>query len=1194
MALYLLKKNRSPHNSENTDRFPVFVIACYAPYSRDLSPAPGVSTMSPRKFAFAVVLAIIVSMSAAFSYAQTISGALVGVVHDPSGAVIANASVNATNVATGVVYTGKTNASGEYRISNLPEGTYDLRTVVTGFTASTLQGVTVAATTVATRDIVLSIGQGTTTVEVTSQANVSIDTTTAQIATTFSMKEVQDLPSSTIGLGVLNLSLLTPGVTSSGGLGAGTGPSIAGQRPRNNNFTVDGIDNNSKSVTGPLLNVPNEAISEFVLLQNVYSAQYGHSAGGQFNSVLVSGTNHLHGRLYEYFQNRNLNAVDQQQAIKNSTNPLVAPNFKPRFDFNRYGGQAGGPILRDRLFLFGNFERQSTGSAGSSTAFCSPTAAGFATLSSMTFASPTNFGVYKQFVTAAATQQAAGVSGVCTDSKASGSGATILVANAAGVNTPVAVGGSSISLTNSFNSYLSTNSLDYTISQHDSLRVRYLYNRRDGNDTAASFPAFFIATPARYHLIAANEVHTFSPNLSNEFHLGYTRFFSQTPVPNISYPGLNQFPNLYFYDFSTTTNLGPNPNAPQATIQGLYNAIDALTWVKGKHTLNFGVEGRKSIAPQVFVQRLRGDYEYSTLGRFLNDISPDKVGQRNATPPGVSPTFYGDQSSIYAYGNDDYRITPKLTFNLGLRYEFTSVPFSEKQQALNIAASVPGLITFGKPKPQYTNFAPRIGVAYAPDENTSIRAAFGINYDVLYDNIGTTSAPPQFQTTENVDLKAATPNFLGSGGLPANATFTTLAQQRAATTAFVPDQKLPYSEQWTLGVQHVFHRDYTAEIRYVGTRGVHLDVQQQINVQSPVTAANQLPTNLTGGSVSFNPANTLAALQAKVNGAPSYAVQSYYQAGLTAPSITSDLPVGGSNYNGLQTQLTRRFINGLLINASYTYSRTFDDSTADFNSTALNPRRPQDFQNLRAEYSRSDLDRPHRLTLVGVYDVPFFKNSNFFMRNLVGNWELAPTYTFQSPQYTTPQSAADSNLNNDSASDRVFINPNGVKGTGTGVVPLVNTAVSCPVNTGIGVANGSSAVVGSCAANTIGYTAGAITGTGSNPTFVPSNAYYVQGGLGTIPTAARNSLPTGRINNFDLGAYKRISFRERYKIEVGVQATNTLNHPQFFPGSLNTVNSISSTGSRNFDTVTNSQFNQKTQVFSSNPRTLQLSGRISF
>jgi hypothetical protein len=1152
--------------------------------------------MSLRRIASAFVLAVILLVGATVAYAQTTSGALVGVVHDPTGAVIPNTTVNATNEATGVVYIGQTNQDGQYRISNLPEGTYDLRTVVTGFMPSQIKGVHVAATAVETKDVVLAIGQGATTVEVTSVANVSIDTTTAQIGTTFSTKETEALPSATVGLGVINLSLLAPGVASSGGLGAGTGPSISGQRPRNNNFSIDGTDNNNKSVTGPLLYVPNDATSEFVLLQNIYSAQYGHSAGGQFNTLITPGTNQVHGRVYEYFQNRNLNAVTSTQAISNAANPLVAKNFQPRNDFNRYGGQIGGPILRNKLFLFSNFERQTLGQSAPPTTFCTPTAAGLTALNSLNFANKTNLSVFQKYYPTAAAQAAVGGGSACTDSKLSTAGATIAVTPTGAANpTAIPVGAASFSPPTFYNHYYSTTSGDYTISKKDSLRVRYVYNRVDGTDTSATFPTFYQGTPARYHLASIDEVHVISPNMSNEFRLGYTRFFSQTPVPNITFPGLTVFPSLYFYDLGKSPYLGPDANAPQATITNLYQAIESFTWVKGRHTLNFGGEGRKSISPQVFVQRLRGDYEYSTLGLYLNDISPDKVGQRNATPPGLSPTFYGDQSSIYAYGNDDFRVTQKLTLNLGLRYEFTSVPASEKQQALNIAASVPGLITFGKPTPQYTNFAPRLGLAYAPDENTSIRAAFGINYDVLYDNIGTTSAPPQFQTTENVTLSAATPGFLAGGGLPQNATFSTLAQQRAATAAYVPDQKLPYSEQWTLGVQHVFHRDYTAEIRYVGTRGVHLDVQTQINVQSPVTAANQLPTSLTGTGVAPNGSNTLATLQAaNANGAPYYRVPSYYAGGLTN-TITADMPYGGSNYNGLQTQLTRRFQKGWLLNASYTYSRTFDDSTADFNSTALNPRRPQDSQNIRAEYTRSVLDRPHRLTLVALYDVPFFKNSNFFLKNFVGNLQISPVYTFQSPQYTTPQSVTDSNLNNDSASDRVFINPNGVKGTGTGVVPLVNTAISCPTGTATkGVANGTSNVATSCAANTIGYSAGAFSGSGSSQVFVPSNAYYVQGGPGTSPNSARNSLPTGRENNVDLTAIKRFSINERYKFEIQAIAFNVLNHSQYLPGSLSNVNSIGSTGSGNFDSVSSPQFNQKQLTFSNNARTMQLSGKIFF
>ena len=257
--------------------------------------------MFVRKLAFSVVLTVFSLVSASFGHAQTTSGALVGVIRDASGAVVPDSTVNAINEATGVVYAGKSNASGDYRISNLPEGTYDLRTAVPGFTPSLLQGVAVAATSVETQDIVLSVGQTATTVEVTTQANVSIDTTTAQIGTTFSTKETQDRSLGNDRSRRSQPVAAYPGCDQLGWSWCRNGTSVAGQRPRNNNFTIDGIDNNNKGITGPLLNVPNDAISEFVLLQNVYSAQFGHSTGGQFNSLIVSGTNHVHGRLYEYF-----------------------------------------------------------------------------------------------------------------------------------------------------------------------------------------------------------------------------------------------------------------------------------------------------------------------------------------------------------------------------------------------------------------------------------------------------------------------------------------------------------------------------------------------------------------------------------------------------------------------------------------------------------------------------------------------------------------------------------------------------------------------------------------------------------------------------------------------------------------------------------------------------------------------------
>ena len=1146
-------------------------------------------------------------------HAQTDTGALVGQVRDSTGALIPNADVKATNEGTGVVYAGHANANGEYRISNLPHGAYTVESSVTGFTATAVKGLTINANDVQTQNLALTAAGGATTVEVSSEANVSIDTTTAELGTTFTMKESQDLPGAnapaggtTAALGVLNLSLEAPGATSSGGVGAGTGPSISGQRPRNNNFEIDGIDNNSKGVTGPLLYVSNDAVEQFTLLENVYSAQYGHSSGGQFNTLITTGTNSLHGALYEYFDNRNLNAVTSTQAIANPTLGRPA-NFNPRYDYNRYGGSLGGPIRKDKIFAFANYERQTLGQSSAATTICAPTAAGLATLNSLPFASKTNLQIFDQYFPTA-TQAYKAHDPACAVPSVS-------VTPANGTAVAIPVGDYSISTPNFFNHDYLTTSGDYTISQKDTLRIRYVYNRADSTDTAATFPTFYTSSPARYHLASVNETHLFTSNLSNVIRAGYTRYFSQTPVGNQTFPGLNAFPSLYFYDLSGKgVTIGPDPNAPQETIQNLYDLVDNITWVKGKHTFNVGAEGRKFIAPEIFTQRIRGDYEYNHLSEYLNDLSPSGLGQRNATPTGLAPTFYGDQSSIYLYANDDWRVSPKFTLNLGVRWEFTSVPFAVRGQSTEAGASVPGVLSFGAPQPQYNNVVPRVGLVYAPDQNTSIRAAFGINTDVLFDNLGENSAPLSLATTENVpSLTTQTPNFLAQGGLPSqisNAIFTDPAQERTALSAYVPNQILPYSEQWTLGVQRVFAHNYTAEVRYVGTRGIHLDVQSQITSQDAVTPANQLPVNLAGGTLVVpNGSNTLAGIEASTGSytytttagavqkvtCPYYRIASFCNAGFTS-TITGYFPYGASNYNGLQTQLTRRFTNGLLINAAYTYSRTFDDSTADVNSTALNPRRAENFQDLRQDYSRSALDHPNRLSLVGLYDVPFFKTSGWLLRNLASNLEFAPVYTFQSPQYTSPQSSVDSNLNGDAAADRTFVNPAGVPNTAATVVPVLNNTVCATGTANGGILNGTTTLATSCAANTIGYTAGAINAT--SKVFTPiTNAYYVQGGNGTLPNAGRNLLPTGRIDNLDLTAIKRFSYRERYKIEVQLQAFNVLNHSQYLPGSLSTVNSIASTGSgaANFVNVTQGgTFANKAADFSNNARMMQLAAKFSF
>jgi hypothetical protein len=319
----------------------------------------------------------ILILFAGIAFGQTTSGDLVGTVKDPSGAFISNADVKITNEETSVTVATKAGANGEFRVSNLLPGKYDLVVESSGFQQYTLRGILVELNKTSTTNVTLTIG-ATTTVEVAAEAGAVLDTTSTNLTQSFNTVELTNLPSTSAGgsnnFGVLNASLLSPGVASSGGVGVGIGPSVGGQRPRNNNFMIEGIDNNNKAVTGPLIYVPNDSVENFTLITNQFSPEFGHSSGGQFNTNVISGTNKFHGRVYEYFQNRNLNAESGTQGGK--------PAINPRYDNNRYGGEVGGPILRDKLFFFASYERNSIGQ-NPAIFSCVPTATGLATLKAL-------------------------------------------------------------------------------------------------------------------------------------------------------------------------------------------------------------------------------------------------------------------------------------------------------------------------------------------------------------------------------------------------------------------------------------------------------------------------------------------------------------------------------------------------------------------------------------------------------------------------------------------------------------------------------------------------------------------------------------------------------------------------------------------------------------------------------------------
>ncbi len=495
------------------------------------------------------------------------------------------------------------------------------------------------------------------------------------------------------------------------------------------------------------------------------------------------------------------------------------------------------------------------------------------------------------------------------------------------------------------------------------------------------------------------------------------------------------------------------------------------------------------------------------------------------------------------------------------------MPLGIQQQNLNVAANVPGLLNFAAPVPTNKNIMPRVGIAYSPGRSgkTVFRAGFGTAYDQIRDNLGLLTVPPEFSST--VDVTGLNQgNFLANGGIAPNAVASSPTTQQliSETSGIMPHVLLrPEVITWNADVQHVVGENLTLDLRYVGTHAYHMAVQDQLNRQSVVTAANALPVYFSAPSqATLNGLpNTLSALTGSYN-ALGNIVPAYAAVGVNG-IVTSYQPWGSSSYNGLSFQANYRFHNGLQFVGAYTWSHDLDNSTADVFSTYTTPRRPQDPRNLTPDWSSSALDHRQRLTYAAVYTLPYFQHgsSNWFMKNIVGNWDVAPIYTYQTGTLATAQAGTDANLNGDSAGDRTIVNPAGNPMIGSGTSPLKNSA-------------------------------------GQTVAFLVSNpsAGYIATPKGALATGGRNTLMMNPIDDIDLSLIKRFNVTERMALQFGIQATNIFNHPQYTGGFLNDVAASGQTSANVHNALIPSQttFAQWSQVFSSNPRGVQLLAKFTF
>jgi hypothetical protein len=477
---------------------------------------------------------------------QATDSNIVGIVTDPSGAGVPAAKVEATNKETAVAYRTVSNGTGEYRLNNVPVGTYTLTASAEGFAGASISSVQLDLNRTATVNFSLRVASATTAVEV-SEAPALLDTNTSQLQTTYGSNEARDLPTAGIsklvnGAGIYIISLNGAGVSFAGGIGYGSGPSVAGQRPDNNTFAIDGVNNDDHDVTGPLVYVSNESVSQFSILQNQFSPEFGGASGGVFNVIVKSGTNQFHGSIYEYFQNRNLNAVD-------NTEVLQGIRSNPRFDDSRLGATVGGPIRKDKLFFFANYEYNPLGQASQpGQTVYAPTTAGLALLNGMSNLSKTNLGVFEKYVPVAAVADPTNPIAVN------------------GVNIPN--GPLSFASPNFDNSYNLLGSVDWNISDKDQVRGRYINNKTTGLDVNAALPLFYAPEPIFNNFGSISEFHNFSPTMESEFRVSFSRHNAILTAGNFTFPGLNAFPNIAIDELGSL-QIGPDPNAPSGGIQNL-------------------------------------------------------------------------------------------------------------------------------------------------------------------------------------------------------------------------------------------------------------------------------------------------------------------------------------------------------------------------------------------------------------------------------------------------------------------------------------------------------------------------------------------------------------------------------------------------------------------------------------------------
>jgi hypothetical protein len=1115
------------------------------------------------------------------AFSQTTTGRILGTVHDHSDALLAGATVTVTDIQRATRRTVTTDESGAYVFVNLTPSVYVVRAEASGFKTVERPNVQVEVASDVTVDLVLPPGDVKETVVVNDDVPL-VNTTSSTLGGTLSNKEINDLPLN--GRNYENLLQLRPGVVRYPGGGFST-TSTNGLRAEDNAYFVEGLFNsepysgqaiiNGAGIAGDSATIlPIDSIQEFNVEENA-PAEFGWKPGAVVNVGLKAGTNQIHGTGFAFGRDGVMDA-------RNFFN--TAPNPKLPRTLEQYGGSVGGPIVRDKVFFFGAYERQMYDVGNSFGGVTSPSMIPMPDAGNCVFLATGDCA--NSIPNVVADLQAGGIAVSPASLKIAGCALSGGAVTCDGTGFPTN-NNPDINIPNGFsndvNVYNAVGKVDVNLNQNNRFSGMYFFGNNTG--TVEDFPELQSKWRSNIHtraqVVGGNWAWTPSSHWVNEARFGYNRLYQptlpgdlNTPASaygldtGVSGPNTGGLPRIGFggYFFPGLGGFKwPKFQGPDSITQ----FIDHVSYTAGKNSIKFGGEVHRNSVNNGAFGNARGSITFlggntpdpSSPGNFLNTSQLEDFFAGAPFKVSVlvgNPTRQLTNWAYALFAQDDWRVSRNLTLNFGLRYEFNSVVKEAHDQIGNFDPNL-GMVQVGKQigsvyNPDHKNFAPRFGFAWDTNGkgSTVIRGGGGLVYETVnwqsFIAFNNSFGLPSVPTGAIIDGSGGTaggnistgnvtvfPNFPWDNG----PIYGDLTQPINCFNSPCPimsvDRNLttPYVWNWTLSLQHALTPNLTMEIAYVGNHGVNLTGIRDIN-QPPVGSGW---TTGPGGSLT----NCLASASTGYDNCASDggAEQAAQPFATKFPYLANIFQMGNiyrSNYNGLQATLNARNFHGLSMVAGYTWSHSLDDVGANWDF-GYGSGLPQDAHNPNAEYGNSDFDVRQRFTLSLTYAIPGKKG---YAQSLEG-WEINSIITLQSPQYWGPIDE-------------------GTDAAGVGPLP-----VSPPANSPIrwnffgnpndfksgpqGIPQFAGASNGACAAKALsldGGTPGAATAAlNLFGCYAQGASIMIPPALGSFGNMGRNTFPDSGFRNLDFSLAKNWHFGERFRAQFRAEFFNIFNHPNF-------------------------------------------------